>query len=1130
MFSFKNLFRLVFVAICIFPCATMIFSQPSSTKSFTNWQKSDGLPSSNTAASVKDSLGFLWIATNNGLCRFDGPNSIKVFRSPADSKDRDDCLGSSNIRSLFCASDGTLWIGTRLGGVTKFNPRTNQWKTYRHQPGQENSLSNNDVLTIYEDSKSRIWIGTENGLNIYDAENETFQQIHFDKIDGNPTSGKAVLTVLEDERGWIWAGTWAGGFYLLLENKEKHFGENVRHFKPSLDRASSNVWKLFQDSKNRIWVGTHGGGFFLMETPIDASNKIGEQNWKPRFHHYSQSIGNAKNYRSTSVQDIHEDKFGTLWFGTDYGLYLLPQFCTKENQEDYPETLTFECYTPNPNDDLAIIGDNIMDIYEDSQGIIWLSATNGLSQYNWKSNQIKNAYTKKGMNEFPYTSCLHTTDNGDIWAGVWRDGLLKFRIENGKLVEQESNLNNLLNAEYISTTYVGKGDLLYLGTEKGIIKLNTRTLDTVQYSVPNWVSSTIQDFFIKSIFIDNDGLIWFGTKVGLFTIDPDTKKYTIYEPSSESSDAVSDYSINHIIQDKHGHLWVATYNGLNRVRKLDDGQIKFEKFRANPLTPKDGPIDNAITHLKESGNKLYIGTLSGLCSYNYETEEFESYNLNEHKYWVRSMEKDDDGNLWLSTNEAILFFDVTNSSYRIFDRSDGVIDYSFRLGASTVGADGVMYFAFRTGLTYFNPKELSVNAQKPPVYITKVAKMGPNGVEVVEGINGDEIYLNHDDYRISVDFAVLNYNRPDKNKYAYRLVGFEEEWHEADLGTPAVYTNLAPQSYTLQVKAANNDGIWNEKGNSISIVRRAAFWETGWFYFAVIIFIASVVYLFTRWYTNKIIKHNEELKKYNDSLSQEIANRKRIEDQLSEYNKELKRSNTDLEQFAYIASHDLREPLRVIGNFSGLIAHRYQNKLDTDANEYIDFIQDGVVRMSNLINSLLTYSKVGKKEDSFLKLNLNNIVEKKIIDLTKLIEEKGAEISVGNLPEIFGEKEQIGMVFFNLINNGIKFNENEKPVVYIKAEKSFDNKVWLFSVADNGIGIDKQYKEQVFGIFKRLHSKSEYKGTGIGLAVCKKIIQRHGGDIWFESSPGEGTTFYFTLRNNLKPETRLPSFSADFVS
>jgi len=256
------------------------------------------------------------------------------------------------------------------------------------------------------------------------------------------------------------------------------------------------------------------------------------------------------------------------------------------------------------------------------------------------------------------------------------------------------------------------------------------------------------------------------------------------------------------------------------------------------------------------------------------------------------------------------------------------------------------------------------------------------------------------------------------------------------------------------------------------------------------------------------------LKEYNYNLNTEIASRKKAEQKLQEFNHELKRSNKDLEQFAYVASHDLKEPLRVIAGFSNLLEKSNKDKNNKKELKYIDYINDGIDRMTNLINSLLTYSRVGQKDTLYETFDLQELIQGKVTDLSQLIEDKNALVKIGKLPKIVGQKEQIGMVFYNLINNAIKFNTKKQPTVLVKQEEG-DNTYWKFSVKDNGIGIEPQYEEQIFGIFKRLHNKNEFEGTGIGLSVCQKIIFRHRGKIWLESELGKGTTFFFTIKRNL---------------
>lgn len=242
----------------------------------------------------------------------------------------------------------------------------------------------------------------------------------------------------------------------------------------------------------------------------------------------------------------------------------------------------------------------------------------------------------------------------------------------------------------------------------------------------------------------------------------------------------------------------------------------------------------------------------------------------------------------------------------------------------------------------------------------------------------------------------------------------------------------------------------------------------------------------------------------------DITERKRSETLLQEKVLELQRSNEDLQQFAYVCSHDLQEPLRVISNYTQLLARRYKGKvLDQSADEFIEFVVDATKRMQELINDLLLYSRVQTKGQEFHETNCSTVVELAVANLKMAITETCAEVNCEPLPTVKGDSSQLLQLFQNLISNAIKFRSKATPVINIRAEESPNH--WTISVADNGQGFDMKYASRIFIIFQRLHTKEMYPGSGIGLSVCKKIIERHGGRIWVESEPGIGTTFHFTL-------------------
>jgi light-regulated signal transduction histidine kinase (bacteriophytochrome) len=253
-----------------------------------------------------------------------------------------------------------------------------------------------------------------------------------------------------------------------------------------------------------------------------------------------------------------------------------------------------------------------------------------------------------------------------------------------------------------------------------------------------------------------------------------------------------------------------------------------------------------------------------------------------------------------------------------------------------------------------------------------------------------------------------------------------------------------------------------------------------------------------------------KVERVNDDLRRENTERAAAEEALREKTQALARSNADLEQFAYVASHDLQEPLRMVSSYMQLFERRYKGALDAQADKYIDYAVDGAKRMQALIAGLLEYSRVGRADEPSAPVDTAAALEQALTNLRSALEESQAVVTHDPLPRVLGVGAHITRVFQNLVGNGLKFRRPDLPPrIHVAARRRGPEA--LFTVSDNGIGIDPQYSDRVFVIFQRLHTRSEYPGTGIGLSVCKKVVERHGGRIWLESEPGVGTSFFFTL-------------------
>jgi len=736
------------------------FSQTPKNSNFSGWNKTSGLPSNSVNALAKDKFGFLWIATNDGLCRFNGPNSFKIYRFEEGAVEKTNSLRSNHIRSLYCDSEGYLWIGTMKGGLSRFSPSTDNWTSFLNEKENKDWL-NNDVLSIMEDSKNRIWVGTGNGLNLYNKTTETFTLFNLESTGEDSSISSSVLSIMEDSNGWIWAGTWANGLYLVLEDDNGNFNsKNVRQFKIPLNKSANNVWTLYQDAVGRHWLGTHGSGAVLMSLPENASNQLGNQKWEPSFNSYKFNFPESKNKSSDYIQAIHQDELGDLWIGSCHGLYKVSgKYLSAKNTNKTTLLSNYDVFMPS-GEEIILPGESTQNILEDEQGLIWIATSDGINQFNRHSNQFKSATFEDQYLKLDYSPCLLVDSDRNIWISSTSKGVSKYKIENKKL-KKIDDINHLILGKAVQTINTKDERWMYAGTKEGITVIDLHTQKSIKYPFPNWIKHQIEDIFINSITADKMGFIWVGTLNGLFRINSKSKTYEMFLPDNTNPNAISDAAITSIIEDSKGRIWIATYNRLNRIIDNTSDSIRFENFFYDRGNPKESIISNTVLHIKQINQYLYIGTDNGLCGYNFLSNEFEDLTTVGYNYFIKSIEDGVNNDVWLSSSEGILYFDKETRSYKLFDKKDGLGKISYRLGASYKGRDNNIYFAYVNGLTYFSPENFLVNETVPPVHITDIEISSRKGERVVNGINQNKIDLYYNDYRLSIEYAALNYNRAE---------------------------------------------------------------------------------------------------------------------------------------------------------------------------------------------------------------------------------------------------------------------------------------------------------------------------------------------------------------------------------
>ena len=1246
--------KIINIGLLLFSIALVVSqlsAQPISKPRFKNLRKTDGLPGTWINKIVRDAEGFVWFATNNGLCRYDSPSQLKIYNQANTPG-----LPSSNIRTIYADTKGNLWIGTRLDGLVRYHQSSGQWTTFTHDPEQAYSISNNQILSILEDRQGMIWVGTENGLNIFDPSTAQFRAFKLDETDSFALQGKAILDIMEDDKGWIWISTWGGGHHLVLPGKNGDWrATKFRQFIPAEVQESLNVWDSYQDNDGRYWLGTHGSGLFLMQLPANASNDPDYQNWEPVFHNYLQQ-DNLQGISNNAIRDIIQDKNGRLWVATIEGLNIMrstnlpPVEIYNKPTTSAPE-LVFDKYFYDYKAANTIVDDDLQCLFEDRQGLIWIGSTMGISFFDAPADQFDNYEFSDYFDRKFDANAIYIDTLNRAWITSGTDGLVIYNPQRDDITYFSKTNRALFLGETFTAIQHQNDSLLYIGNTQGVTVLDLSDYTSTKFPFPQRLKSRFNYLTINKILVDRQNKLWLGSDNGLFMVDQATGEYELFRYNSFDTTSISDEAISTILEDSNGDIWVGTYQGLNKVIKSPTGNIRFHRFQHNSEDSNSLP-SNRIKDLEEIDGILYIGSTNGLFSYNLKTKQFFNFSQTDNKYFFQNIEADSEKRLWISTTEGILLFNTIDSTYRFFDQNDGLNDLTFRPVAGCVSKDGYVYFLSNNGVTRIHPEYLRKNTTPPPVFITDVKAINTKEEQLLDGRFRKEIELASNTFYLTIGFAALNYSGIEKNRYAYKLEGFDEDWNYASTNAPVTYTNLEKGQYVFKVKAANNDGVWSETATELRIFKKPAFWETNWFLFSTLFAaILFILYAF-RYYSSTIRMRNQRLKSYNETLNKEIQQRIKVEhtladrenflrlimnnipqhiywvdqdlkligantsflesvkandqfdvqgkqlsafykdvnfiatqeklarqviekdkpildqinrldsletqevqwisqsyiplrdkngkvirvlvssedistriktervlksqaQQLNDFNTELKRSNRDLEQFAYIASHDLQTPLRTIGSFAGLLSKKLEGRLSEEEEEYFGFITSGVSSMHALIIDLLAFSRVNSQERKAQQINLNNLLKGIQRDLDAVLKEERASIVYHDFPEtIKADKVKLKQLFQNLITNGIKFSrEGVDPIIDISCKDQAD--FWQFEVKDNGIGIDKDGSEKIFQLFRRLHSSDEYEGTGIGLAICKKIVEQHNGEIWVESEVGAGSNFIFTISKSL---------------
>ncbi len=1055
-----------------------------------------GLSHASVYSVAQDSIGFLWLGTADGLNKYDGVKLTVYRHDPAEPNS----LSSSNFGEILVHSSGVMWFGTWGGGLTLYDPSTDTFTRYLHDPADPRSLSEDRIEYLHEDSQGTVWIATERaGLNRFDPRSESFVRYRHDSEDPRSVSSDQVKTIHEDRSGTLWIGTDNGldRFDRATESFVRH-----RHDPDDPESLSSNrIRAIVHDTSGALWVGTRGGGLNRFDPETGSSRR------------YRHDPRDPQSLSDDSVSVLFADSFGILWIGTYKGGL---------NRFD-PETGLFDSYRYDSRSPGSLSHNRVEALHEDRSHNLWIGTRAGADKLDLKRAKfrqyIHDPYVAAGL-PHPSVRAIASAGEGDdaLWIGT-DGGLARFdpRSEHFQLFRHESGRG--LSSDRIWSILVDREGTLWAGTyDAGLNRLVRKgeTFEVTRYQHDPRDPSSLSSDRVQAIFEDRDGDLWLGTGDGLNRVMPrPAGERLLFEVYRTDPDVKGKLSSNYVIivfQDRSGRLWAGTRDGLHQ---FDTTTRSFQRIVHTSRVESSGT--NSILSILEDEvreNLFWIGTEGGgLGRLDPATGSFTQYLLRDGlaSNFINGILEDDRGNLWLSTSSGLSRFDPESEVFRNFDAGNGMQNHGFHRNASFRSTSGEMFFGGIKGLTSFLPDLVQDNPYTPPIVLTSI-KIFNEELELDKPLaEVDEIELSHNNNSISIEFVGLDYTSPSHNNYAYQMEGIDEDWIQAGTRTYAGYANLASGKYVFKVKGANSDGVWNEEGTSLRLIITPPFWRTKWFY--ALSFMAPFLLVFSVYQIrmNAVRRKNIQLEEINEQLNQQIAERQRAEADKERLITELQESNSEMKRFNYTISHDLKSPLFTIKGFLGLLKKDAAEGDSERMSADIEQIENAADKMGSLLKELLDLSRIGRRQNPLTEIDMTELAREARDLVGGRISERGVEVEIApDMAVVVGDRVRLLQVYQNLIDNAVKFMDRQaapRIEIGILSERESGP---AFYVRDNGRGIAPRYRERVFKLFERLDADDD--GTGVGLAVAKRVIDIHGGRLWVESEgEGCGSTFYFTL-------------------
>jgi len=986
---------------------------------FTRMPNDNGIALNLVYDMMQDSHGFLWFGTIYGLVRFDGENYLTYKYNPEDSAS----ISFNDIVSLFEDRKGNLWIGTWGGGLNMFDPVKNKFTRYVHENQNPNSVSDNIIWAFCEDKNGKIWIGTgTSGINILDPETKKIIKLNYELGDSSGAEPNIRNMIADDNSIWI-----AHSEGLSRVNIKSSVITNYTHSNENTNSLSSNrVNDVYKDSKGNIWICTS-----------DGLNKF-----NPSDETFERIYFKEVQYLSS----IDEDDSGRFWIGTGNGLIIFN-----------PSDEFYNIYQKKNEGANTLYSNRISKILIDKSGVVWLDSYNlGITKCITAPPKFRLYQNKEiGENSLSgnYISAL-TGNVNQTYIALYNKGI--------NVLNNDGSINRIslpLNNRTAVQSLIVRNDILWIGTNNSLLAYDTKLNKTISPPLPKEIIKRLENIDITCLLADSSDNFWLGTNnEGVYKYNFNSENLKYFDLSKTGGGKASNYILS-LYEDLQKCIWIGTYAG---IFLFEAGADTFNII-SQKMNDSAGLSNNYVYTITEDhkGN-IWIGTANGLNKLSLKDFTFEKYFSSDGLpgYVIFGIVEDYSGYLWLSTNKGLSRFDPLKIIFVNFNETDGLQGNLFNNGVYYKSLSGNIFFGGRNGLNVFDPEKIKLSNYNAPVLITGILLKDNDGNFSSSKSGKKNIELGYNQNSIKFEFASIDYSNPSNNHYQYFLSSYNDDWVQNGTENSVQFSNLPPGDYTFRVKGTNSDGVWSDQTASLSFTINPPFWQTWWFITAMLLAIIIISLLIHKLIVNSKVKRAIEIEKIKEEESERIRKKTSVDfhDELGHRLTRISLLTELIRKKLGFTFTDIQELLYQISENS--------NRLYDDTKDFIwsidphrDTFYDLMIRLKDFGDDIFTHTQID--------FNVDGITDE-----------------LNNMSFNMDLKRHLTMIFKEGLNNSLRYSKSNK-VILSSALRADEFEIIL---EDNGIGFE---------------TDDSYKGNG--LKNMKKRAETLNADFVIVSEPGKGT-------------------------